>query len=301
MIDFLKHKKLYFAISLALLVPSAISLALWRLRPSIDFTGGALVELKFDEKSKCQNPNVKKILHDIDVSLTSVQLSGEGRCLLRSKPIDEGKKEEVVEALREKFGEVEVTRFETVGPILGQELLTKTLIAAVLAAGFILIYVAWQFKDRMYGVCAVLAMLHDTLILLGSFSLLGHFFGVEIDTLFVTAVLTTLSFSVHDTVVVFNSIREQVGSSRRSAVDSQRFESIVNRAINSTIVRSLNNSFTIIFMLLCLVLLGGKTIRWFAVALLVGTILGTYSSTFVAAPLLTVWRQFAGRRGGRPR
>ena len=218
MIDFLKHKKLYFAISLALLVPSAISLALWRLRPSIDFTGGALVELKFDEKSKCQNPNVKKILHDIDVSLTSVQLSGEGRCLLRSKPIDEGKKEEVVEALREKFGEVEVTRFETVGPILGQELLTKTLIAAVLAAGFILIYVAWQFKDRMYGVCAVLAMLHDTLILLGSFSLLGHFFGVEIDTLFVTAVLTTLSFSVHDTVVVFNSIREQVGSSRRSAV-----------------------------------------------------------------------------------
>lgn len=303
MIDFLKYKKIYFAISLALLVPSILSLAVWSLQPSIDFTGGSLLELTLKGDFKCQMSNVKEALGDIDAGLISVQSSGENSCLLRSKPMAETKKEEAVGALEEKFGEIGVVRFETVGPTLGKELLTKTLIAVILAVGFVLAYVAWQFKDKMYGVCAILGMFHDTLILLGSFSLLGHFFGVEVDTLFVTAVLTTLSLSVHDTVVVFNSIREEVGTNQQSplrrssgqAINNQQFTSIVNQAINATIVRSLNNSFTIIFMLLCLVLLGGETIRWFAVALLVGTVLGTYSSTFIAAPLLTVWQKHADR------
>ena len=289
MIDFLKYKRIYFAVSLVFVVLSVASLILFKLRPSIDFTGGTILELK--TAVSCQLSTISEALGDKDPGLVSVQSSGEGRCLLRSKPIDEAKKEEIVEALQGKFGEVEITRFEMVGPTLGKELLTKTLIAVVLATLVILGYVAWQFKNRMYGVCAILAMFHDTVILLGSFSLLGHFLGVEVDTLFVTAVLTTLSSSVHDTVVTFNSVREQVSGGRQSTVDSRQFESIVNRAINSTIVRSLNNSFTIIFMLLCLVLLGGATIRWFAVALLIGTILGTYSSTFVASPLLLVWQR----------
>ena len=297
MINFLKYKKIYFTVSLVFLVLSGISLAMWGLRLSIDFTGGSVLELKLEEAVSCQLSAVSEALEETDSGLVSVQPSGESSCLLRLKPIDDEKRGEVVRALEERFGEIEVLRFETVGPTLGRELLTKTLIAVVLAIVFILSYIAWQFKDKMYGVCAILGMFHDTLILLGIFSVLGHFFGVEIDTLFVTAVLTTLSLSVHDTVVVFNSIRDVAGPSRRSTVGSGQFESVVNQAINATVVRSLNNSFTIIFMLLCLVLLGGETIRWFAVALLIGTILGTYSSTFVAAPLLTIWRRYTDNTG----
>ncbi len=291
MINFLARRKIYFAISLALLVPSIASLALWRFRPSIDFTGGSLLEVRSASIS-CQQAVISDALGEGAPELAAAQSAGEN-CLLRLAPISEEQRVQIVGSLREKFGEVVVVRFETVGPTLGRELLTKTLVAVILAIGFILGYVAWQFKNKMYGVCAILAMLHDTVILLGSFSLLGRFFGVEVDTLFVTAVLTTLSLSAHDTVVVFNSIREQVGGRRMGAGD---FSVVVNQALNATVVRSLNNSFTIIFMLLCLVLLGGETIRWFAVALLVGTVLGTYSSTFIAAPLLTVWQKLAARR-----
>jgi len=295
MIDFLKYKKFYFVLSSSLLIFSLVSLLLWGLRPSIDFTGGTLLGVKF-ERGNCRMDAIRGALGEKDPGLVLVQSSNDG-CLLRFKPIDEAAKDRVLASLREKFGEVKVLRFETVGPTLGSELLVKTLTAVILATLAILGYVAWQFKDRMYGVCAILAMFHDTFILLGSFAVLGHFLGMEIDTLFVTAVLTTLSFSVHDTVVVFNSIREAVAGGKSSSVSDQRFDLLVNRAINATIVRSFNNSFTIIFMLLCLVLLGGETIHAFALALLIGTILGTYSSTFVASPLLTVWRQFVSKRG----
>ncbi|MGB9613597.1 MAG: protein translocase subunit SecF, partial [Candidatus Margulisiibacteriota bacterium] len=159
------------------------------------------------------------------------------------------------------------------------------------AAGFILLYVAWRFKDKKFGICAILAMFHDSLVLLGSFSLLGHFFGVEVDTLFVTAMLTILSFSVHDTVVVYDRIRES-----QKNLPHLPFEQLVNKAVTETLVRSLNNSLTIIFMLVALFLLGGETIRWFVAALLIGTISGTYSSPFTAAPLLVIWEQLKSKK-----
>ncbi|NIT03420.1 protein translocase subunit SecF, partial [Candidatus Saccharibacteria bacterium] len=145
--------------------------------------------------------------------------------------------------------------------------------------------------DLKFGACAILAMFHDSFILLGSFSLLGHFFGVEVDTLFVTAVLTILSFSVHDTVVVYDRIRE----SQRRLPDTPLVD-LVNKAVTETLSRSINNSLTIIFMLIALLLLGGVTIRWFVAALLIGTIAGTYSSTFTAAPLLVIWEQLVQRK-----
>lgn len=294
MITFMKFRKIYFLLSGSLLIISLVSLALWRLRPSIDFTGGTLLEFQVvNSETTAGREEVTKMATEAGLEGLTVSVTGERSFLLRAKPIDEAKKEQLLSALNEKLGEVEVSRLETVGPTLGEELLAKTLIAVILATLVILAYIAWQFKNRMYGLCAILAMFHDSIILVGSFSLLGHFLGIEVDTLFVTAVLTTLSFSTHDTVVVFNSIREQVGNRSLSGAD---FEAVVNRALNATIVRSLNNSFTIIFMLLCLVLLGGETIRWFAVALLIGTIVGTYSSTFVAAPLLVVWQNLRARR-----
>jgi len=163
--------------------------------------------------------------------------------------------------------------------------------AVIIAAGFILFYVAYRFKEKRYGVCAILAMFHDSLILLGIYSLLGHFFGVEIDTLFVTAVLTILSFSVHDTVVVYDRIRESVRLYPRAD-----YYSLVNKAVAETLTRSVNNSMTIIFMLLTLYLLGGETTKWFVFALLIGTISGTYSSTFTAAPLLVVWNSLIKKK-----
>ena len=278
----MRFKKLYFLISGILLIPGIISLALFGLKPSIDFTGGTLWEIR---------PEREIETNQLDFEFSSVQKTEGNTLLFKMKPINEEEKNKIKNKLTERFGQIEEIRFETVGPTLGRELLRKTLIAVVLAAGFILVYVAYRFKDKMYGICAILAMFHDTLILLGSFSLLGHFLGVEVDTLFVTAVLTILSFSVHDTVVTYDSIRTAVKQNPKA-----KFAEIINTAINQTLIRNLNNSLTIIFMLLALVLLGGSTIRWFAVALLIGTIAGTYSSIFVATPLLLVCRKLEKRK-----
>ena len=287
MLNFMKHKKAYLLISGALLVPGIISLLAFGLKPSIDFTGGTVLELRFTGDDQ---PAIRNFQTDPG-EIISVQKSGEKTYLLKMKPLDEARKNEIKTQLTEQFGETEEIRFETVGPVLGHELLRKTLVAVVLAAGFILSYIAYQFKDKMYGICAVLAMFHDTFILLGSFSLLGEWLGVEVDTLFVTAVLTTLSASVHDTVVTYDSIRNAVRRNPKA-----EFAELVNQAINQTLIRNLNNSLTIIFMLLALVLLGGPTIRWFVAALLIGTIAGTYSSTFIATSLLLVWKDLAAKK-----
>jgi preprotein translocase subunit SecF len=289
----MRYKGVYFLISALFLVPGIISLALFGIRPSIDFTGGTLLEYKISPKEnlKIDPQSIKEAVEKMDVEVSSLQASGENIYLVRTKSIDKDKNEAIKKDLAEKFGSLEEIRFETVGPILGQELIRKTIFAVILAASFILSYVAWVFKDKRFGLCAILAMFHDSLILLGAMSLLGHFFKVEADTLFVTAVLTTLSFSVHDTVVVYDRIRE---SARR--FPKANFTDLVNKAITETLSRSLNNSLTIIFMLLALYLLGGPTIKWFVLILLIGTISGTYSSTFTAAPLLVLWEELKSRK-----
>ncbi len=293
MINFMKFKWLYFLLSALVLVPGIISLVFFGLRPSIDFTGGSLLELKFSHQSSTINhQSLKETVEQSNFQVSSVQSSGENTFLFRLAPITKDDASTIKAALAEKFAEMpEELRFETVGPILGRELLIKTAVAIVLAAGFILGYVAWAFKNAKFGICAILAMFHDSLVLLGSFSLLGHFLGVEIDTLFVTAMLTILSFSVHDTVVVYDRIRES-----QKRFPQTLFSDLVNKAVTETLSRSLNNSLTIIFMLIALLLLGGTTIKWFVAALLIGTISGTYSSTFTAAPLLVLWSQIEERR-----
>jgi preprotein translocase subunit SecF len=289
--NFMKFKWLYFLLSALVLVPGIISLALFGLKPSIDFIGGSLLELKF-EKFQESGFKIQEIIEERGFEVYSVQSSGEKEFLIRMRPISKDDVATIKAALAEKFEEMpEEIRFETVGPTLGRELLIKTSVAILLAAGAILGYVAWAFKKAKFGACAIFAMFHDSLIMLGAFSLLGHFFGVEVDTLSVTAVLTILSFSVHDTVVVYDRIRES-----QKRFPQAKFVDLVNKAITETLARSLNNSMTIIFMLLALYLLGGETIKWFVFALLIGTIAGTYSSTFTAAPLLVVWDEIEKRR-----
>ncbi len=291
MINFIKYKNIYFLLSALVIIPGIYSLLRWGLKPSIDFTGGTLWEISFSSGQASAAPSaVQEAVGSKGISVSSIQTVGENHYLLRLPPIDETKHQEILQAVKETFKDQPVSeiRFETVGPVLGAELLRKTAIGVLLAAGFILLFVTYQFHDRLYGVAAILGMSHDSLVLLGTFSLLGHFRGVEVDTLFVTAILPTLPLSVPDLVVVSDRLRQLARRFPRST-----FEDLVDLAMNETIVRSLNNSVTIILMLLALVLLGGETIRWFAVALLVGTISGTYSSTFLAAPLLVVWRRIS--------
>lgn len=285
--NLIKFKKIYFLISLTFLIPGLISLLLFGLKPAIDFTGGSLLELHFINEGKAsvgevdENAFKNNLAQFYEASV--VQNSGESKIIIKGKEIDNQKKDELLLNLEKSYGKLEVLRFETVGPLLGAELLKKTLMAVFLVAGIITFYVWKQFDELKYGLCAVLAMLHDSFILIGAFSLFGHFLNVEVDVLFVTALLTTLSFSIHDTIVIYDRIRELKRKHPRSGL-----EEIANAAILETLGRSINNSMTIIIMLLSLAVLGGDTIRWFAIALLIGAITGTYSSTFTAVPLLLV-------------
>jgi len=289
---FMRFKWLYFLISGIVILPGVFSLIKWGLRPSIDFTGGTLLELEFTQAIGDKQKVISEALNELEIEYSSIQLSGEKRILIKAKPITREDVSSIIGTVAEKAGEkLSELRFDTVGPILGKELIKKTIIAILLAAGFIMLYVWKQFKEPMFGVCAIAAMFHDSLVLLGIFSLLGHFAGVEVDTLFVTAVLTILSFSVHDTVVVYDRIRES-----RKKFSGVPFENLVDKAITETLSRSINNSMTIIVMLIALYLLGGTTIKWFVFALLIGTVSGTYSSTFTAVPLLVVWNEIKTKR-----
>lgn len=292
MINFVRFKWLYFLISALVILPGVYSLVRFGVKLSVDFTGGTLFEFQFDgEQPLVSSEQLKEVFQKEDIEVVSLQTAGERKFLVRTKPLDEERRWKIKASLQEGFPEVVILQEETVGPTLGKELLQKTIVAIFLAASFIVFYAAWRFKSLKYGVCAILAMFHDTIILLGSFSLLGYFFNVEIDTLFVTAVLTTLSLSVHDTVIIYDRIREIIREKPKFSLSSS-----VNLALSETLVRSLNNSLTIVFVLVALLLLGGETIKWFVAALLIGTITGTYSSTFIAAPLLVVWEQLKKRK-----
>ncbi len=255
----------------------------------MDFSGGTIIEYRFQNEI-----STKDVLEEIEKNgfeIISIQSTGEDKYLFKFPPMVSDEKEEIASLLENIVGEdeLEELRFEIVGPSIGPELIKKTMYAIIVATVSILLWVAYQFKSIKYGASAILAMLHDSFILVGSFAFLGHFFGTEVDFLFVTALLTTLSFSAHDTIVVFDRIREIGGKN----IDD--LESVANQALTETMVRSLNNSFTIGFMLVALILLGGSTVKWFAIALFIGTVLGTYSSPFVAVPLLVSWDSVVGK------
>lgn len=285
--DWMKYRLLYFLISGIVIIAGIYGLIVWGFNLGIDFKGGALLEYKIEKEISTEEATKK--IEGAGVEVTSVQKIGEGAYFFRLGSVDTEKRENIKNVLGEMGGSVEELRFENVGPSIGPELIKKTVYALSIAAALILLWVTIQFKSFKFGVSAVAAMLHDTLVLLGGFSLLGHFFGAEVDFLFVTAMLTILSFSVHDTIVVYDRIRESQKRLGGSIYD------LANKATTETMVRSLNNSFTIIFMLVALILLGGTTIKWFAIALLIGTISGTYSSPFVAVPLLVTWDEVSKR------
>ena len=281
MINFLKYRWLYFLISAVVIGAGLFSIAKWGFRYSIDFTGGSNFE--FQMNKIVQKDKIQKVLDLNKISVVSLKLK-EKNILLRTKVLDQDKESLLKKELEAKLKiKITVLRSETVGPVLGKEAIRKTLIASILAVVGILIYMSFAFRGFNFAFSAVLAMFHDLLVVVGIYSLLGHFFGAEVDTMFVTAVLTTMSFSVHDTIVIFDKIREY-----NELGETKNIEEASNKAVTETMVRSLNNSMTIVFMLLALTMMGGSTIRFFILTLLIGTVTGTYSSPFVATPIL-VW------------
>lgn len=292
------RRKLWFAISLVVIIPGLISLALWGLKPGIDFAGGQVMEVKGVQSQA----EAKKIFEQAGVRDLTITSTGEGTIMVRYRDA-EGKSAvdtnaEVKAALAEKGAQE--TSFESVGPSVSRDITRNAVLSVALASLAIVIFMAITFRNTpppvspwSFGVAAVIALLHDALVMLGIFSLLGHFFNVEVDSLFVTAVLTTIGFSVHDTIVVFDRVRENL---KRY---NYPFEIIVNDSIVETLARSLATSLTVIFTLLALLVFGGETIRLFVFALLVGIISGTFSSIFNAAPLLVVWNNYKIKRADK--
>ncbi len=281
MINFLKYRWLYFLVSTVVIGLGLFSIVKWGFRYSIDFTGGSNFE--FQTNKVIKKNQLLKVLDQNKISIVSLKLANKN-ILLRTKVLDQKKESLFKKDLETKLKiKITVLRSETVGPILGKEAVGKTLTASILAIIGILIYMSFAFKGFNFAFAAVLAMFHDLIVVIGTYSLLSHFFGAEIDTMFITAVLTTMSFSVHDTIVIFDKIREY-----HTEQETLEIESASNQALTETMIRSLNNSMTIVFMLLALTMMGGSTIRFFILTLLIGTITGTYSSPFVATPIL-VW------------
>ena len=281
MIDFLKYTRIYLTISLIVIAAGIASIILWQFDYSIDFVGGTSLEYQVDKN--LDSNKITPLIEKQEVKVQEIMTEG-NKVTIRTNAIDEKKEKSLRESLgKELKTKITVLRTETVGPTIGAETVQKTLIATGIAIIGILAYVAYAFRKFNFAFAAIIALVHDILVVVGSYSLISYFFGAELDTLFVTALLTTMSFSVHDTIVVFDQIRDY-----EHRYGKGNIYDYANRALTDTMVRSFNNSMTIIFMLLALVLLGGTTIKFFAITLLIGTITGTYSSPFVATPV-AVW------------
>jgi preprotein translocase SecF subunit len=292
-LDIVGKRKWYFLASAAIIGLGLLAMVLSLIRYgspvrlSVDFTGGAMLEVRFQQP--IESSEVRQVFVDRGYGDTSVQTTeDEGTALIRSKPLSSDEKESLKAALAQRFGSLEELRFESVGPTMGQEVTQAAGTAVVAAASAILVFVWFAFRkvpnSFRYGTCAILAMFHDILVAMGFFAVMGLLRAWEVDALFLTAILTVLGFSVQDTIVVFDRIRENIRRRR-----GERFETIVNRSILETIHRSLATQLNAIFIMIAILLFGGATIKQFIATLLVGMISGTYSSMFTAVPLLVVW------------
>ena len=294
MIDIIGKKWWFLIFSAVIIIPGLISLILWGIRPAIDFTGGTLLEFQFlNKETKIENSDLRRELEKEELEIGSIQQSGENTFLVRLKSLEKDKSLKLFSGFSATYGEIKQIRSETVGPLIGQETAQNSLKAIVVASIAIIIYVALAFRhipkpysSWRFGICAVFALIHDILVVVGIFSILGHFYKVEIDSLFITALLTVMGFSVHDSIVVFDRIRENL-----IHLTGKEFSQIVNESIVQTLARSLSTGMTVILTLVALLLFGGESTRWFIAALLIGIISGTYSSIFNAAPLLVIWEE----------
>ncbi|MDP3973414.1 MAG: protein translocase subunit SecF [Candidatus Daviesbacteria bacterium] len=290
----MRFKLWYFIFSLLIILPGLYFLITSGLRLGIDFTGGSLLEYKFGESVSTNQ--IKDEFSKGGVEIGQISQTSENYFIIRTKPVEQENLNNLKKELNDKFGSLEIRREENIGPTIGQEITNKAMIAIGLASLAIVLYISFTFRkvpkpqsSYRFGIAAVLALLHDILIVVGVFAILGKFLSVEVDILFVTALLTIIGFSVHDTIVVFDRIRENLLKNV-----GKKFIDVADVSIIQTLTRSLNTSLTVIFVLFPMLLFGGESLRWFTFALLVGIISGTYSSIFNATALLVWWEERLG-------
>ena len=288
--NILGKRYIFFGVSLAIIISGLILLFAGKAPLSIDFTGGSLLEVTFANQTP-QPGEIIQIYEAADLKDVQVQTSDTGSYIIRSEFLDNDERDRVLGALTDQFGEVTVVRFDSVGPSIGEQVTSRGAIAVTVASLLVVLFIAWSFRGVQnafrYGVCAIIAMIHDVAIIFAVAGFGGLLFGWEIDSLFLTALLTVIGFSMQDTIVVFDRIRENSSIYRR--LD---FETLVNHSIVQTLQRSINTQLmTVEFLLLALAMFGGITLREFSTILLVGLLSGTYSSIFIAAPILVLWEK----------
>jgi len=291
MINIIGKRKIYYTISIIFIVASVVALLLWGLEFGIDFKGGSILEVSYPNNNRPGTEKIAESLKSLNLSDLRVSSVGNNGANFRFKETDESTHQEIIKILN--IDGIEERRFSSIGPTVGVELQQKSIKAIIIVLLGISLYIAWAFRkisrpldSWRYGVATLAALFHDLIIPIGLFSILGHFYGIEIGTNFIVALLVTLGFSVHDTIVVFDRIRENL-----KRYESLEFISLVNQSVNETIIRSISTSFTVLLTLLALFIFDGGELKYFILALMVGIFSGTYSSIFIASPILVSWSE----------
>ena len=286
------YRKFFYALSAILVIGSIVSMSVWGLKAGIDFKGGSIIEIEYSA-SRPEQATLSSALAPLNFD-ASIRATGDKGYIIRMKDINQDQKVSLSSVLN-SFGTSTEKRFDSIGPLLGREALNKALVSIILVILAIVFFIAFAFRkvsepvsSWQYGIVAVIALVHDVIVPTGVFSVLGHYAGYEVDTLFVTALLVVLGFSVHDTIVVFDRVRENLGHAKAN----KPFSEIVGESISQTFVRSINTSMTTLLALVVLYFVGGESTQHFSLALIVGIVAGTYSSIFLGSPLLvTIWKR----------
>ena len=292
----IKLRAFWYALSAVLVGGSIVCLAVFGLKQGIDFTGGSLLSVRF-EKERPGPVEIEKALSSLNLGSITIQPVGDRDLNIRAKTLEEDAHQNVLATLRKSFATTTELEFNAIGPAVGQELRQKALTGLVIVFLSILAFIAWSFRrvtapvaSWKYGIVVILTAFHDVAVPIGIFALLGKFQNVEIGTSFIAAVLTIMGYSINDTIVVMDRIRENLLKTTGS------FEEIVERSLRQTILRSFNTSMTTILSLTAVYFFGGESIKHFALALIAGIVTGTYSSIFIAAPLLVTWNRWTSRK-----
>lgn len=294
MIDIIGHKYIFLALSGLLVLVAVLALVFFGLKQGIDFVGGTQWQIIVAGESVAGD-STEELLKVLPEGASAVYNETNQSYLIRLKELDEAEHQRILTAVKEKLGEVEELSFETIGPAIGRELRQKSLWAFLVVLILISLYIAVAFRrvsypvrSWKYGLITLITLFHDALIPAGLMALFGYLQGVEIGANFIVAILVVMGFSVHDTIVVFDRIRENLKLSREAGQD---FPEVVNQSINQTIARSVNTSLALVLTLMALYFFGPPALGYFILMILAGVLVGTYSSIFVASPLLVLWKR----------
>ncbi len=305
--NIVRHRKIFYIISGLLIAGSIAAVMIWGLNFGIDFKGGAILEVSYAENQRPEQDNVEDIISAQNIGEASIRPTGEEGYIIRIKALSEGERTLFVTALARGNEGFEVKRSDSIGPILGKELQSKAIISIILVMIAIVLFITFAFRkvsepvsSFKYGLIAIIALLHDVIVPTGAFAILGHYHGLEIDALFVTALLVILGFSVHDTIVVFDRVRENLKLDAEKQVTKRvpatPFEEVVGQSISQTFTRSINTSLTVLLSLIALYYFGPEATRNFSLALFIGIAMGTYSSVFIGSPLLVTIQKWQEKR-----